>query len=67
MVLEEKLVLTGYRKSYPMTSEIFSYLNFDLNFMVKLRPLGPKTSKNCKNINNFFTIDFKGKIKINRA
>jgi hypothetical protein len=34
-----KLVLTGYRRSFPRNYEMFSYLTFDLNFQVQLRSL----------------------------
>jgi hypothetical protein len=35
LVLEQKIVLTRYRKSYPRNLKTPSYLTFDLNFKVK--------------------------------
>jgi hypothetical protein len=37
LVLEQKIVLPRYRKSYPQNREMYSYLTFDLNFKFKLR------------------------------
>jgi hypothetical protein len=39
LVLEMKIVLPGYRNSYPRNSKIHSYLTFDLRFKVKLRSI----------------------------
>jgi hypothetical protein len=37
LVLKQKIVFTGYRKSYWRNFKMFSNLNFDLNFKVKPR------------------------------
>jgi hypothetical protein len=37
--LEHKIVLSGYRKSYPRNLKMFSNLTFGLNFKVKPRPI----------------------------
>jgi hypothetical protein len=53
LILEQKIVFTGYWKSYPWNPEMFSILNFDLNFKVKLRPFCLFYTKNvCKMIYN---------------
>jgi hypothetical protein len=39
LVLERKVVLPGYRKSYPRNSKIRSYFTFDLHFKVKPRSI----------------------------
>jgi hypothetical protein len=49
LVLEQKIVLTGYRKSYPRNLKMCSNLTFDLNFKVKLEHLVDFTLKMCVN------------------
>jgi hypothetical protein len=39
LVLEQKIVLTVYKKSYPRNRKMFSNLTFHLNFKVKLRSI----------------------------
>jgi hypothetical protein len=51
LFLEQKIVLTGYRKSYPRNLKMFSNLTFYLNFKVKVRSICWFYTKNvCKSV-----------------
>jgi hypothetical protein len=51
LVLEQKIVLTEYRKSYQRNLKMFSNLTFGLNFKVKTRSICWFYTKNvCKSV-----------------